>query len=124
MAVQGALWLAKRLSFNLNFSFLNRISVLLRSSSYPIVLIRLGGPHSRRYTSRKNQGYSRESNPGPLGWQSDVLITMPNMRSQLKSTGPINAPIVSSAIERTFFKDNGSLKRSLNYRWKIGPINC
>ena len=23
-------------------------------------------------------GYSRESNPGPLGWQSDVLTTIPN----------------------------------------------
>ena len=47
------LWLAKRLSLNLNFSFLNRISLLLISSSYPIVLTRLGGPLSRPYTSRK-----------------------------------------------------------------------
>ena len=46
MAVQGVFWLAKRLSLNLNFSFLNRISLLLISSSYPIVLTRLGGPHS------------------------------------------------------------------------------
>ena len=45
MAVQGALWLTKRLS--LNFSFLNRISLLLISSSYPIVLAGLGGPRSR-----------------------------------------------------------------------------
>ena len=37
----------------LNFSFLNRISLLLISSSYPIVLARLGGPRSRSYTSRK-----------------------------------------------------------------------
>ena len=28
-------------------------------------------------------GYSRESNPGPLGWQSDVLITIPNRWSLL-----------------------------------------
>ena len=67
-AVQGALWLAKRFSLNLNFSFLNRISLLLISSSYPIVLTRLGGPRSRPYTSRKFLGYSRETNPGPLGW--------------------------------------------------------
>ena len=55
MAVQGALWLAKCLSLNLNFSFLNRISLLLISSSYPIVLTKLGGPRSRPYrpTSRK-----------------------------------------------------------------------
>ena len=50
---QGALWLAKRLSLNLNFSFFNRNSLLLESSSYPIVLTRLGGPRSRPYTSRK-----------------------------------------------------------------------
>ena len=25
--------------------------------------------------------YSRESNPGPLGWQSDVLTTIPHRRS-------------------------------------------
>ena len=53
MAVKGALWLPKRLSVNLNFSFLNRISPLLISSSYPVVLTRLGGPRSRLYTSRK-----------------------------------------------------------------------
>ena len=49
---RGALWLAKRLSLNFNFSFLNRISLFL-SSRYPIVLTRLGGSRSRRYTSRK-----------------------------------------------------------------------
>ena len=53
MAVQGALWLAGHLSLNLNFSFLYRILLLLISSSYPIVLTRLGGPCSRSYTSRK-----------------------------------------------------------------------
>ena len=26
-------------------------------------------------------GYRRESSPGPLGWQSDVLTTIPNRRS-------------------------------------------
>ena len=50
---RGALRLAKQLSLNLNFSFLNRISLLLISSSYSIALTRLGGPHSRPYTSRK-----------------------------------------------------------------------
>ena len=53
MAVQRALWLAKHFSLNLNFSFLNWILLLLISSSYPIVLTRLGGPRSRSYTSRK-----------------------------------------------------------------------
>ena len=53
VAARGALWLAKRLSLNRNFSFLNQISLLLISSSYPIVHTMLGGPRSRPYTSRK-----------------------------------------------------------------------
>ena len=44
---QGATWLAQCYSLNLNFSFFNRISLLLISSSYSIVLMRLSGPHSR-----------------------------------------------------------------------------
>ena len=40
-------------SLNLNFSFLNWILLLLISSSYPVVLTRLGGPCSRPYTSTK-----------------------------------------------------------------------
>ena len=49
----GGLVVSKVLSLNLNFSFLNRISLLLISSSYSIGLTRLGGPRSRPYTSRK-----------------------------------------------------------------------
>ena len=73
----------KALSFNLNFSFLIRISLLLISSSYPIVLTSVGGPRSRPYCllPEKFLGYRRESNPGPLGWQSDMLTTTPNRRS-------------------------------------------
>ena len=52
MAIHGALWLGKRLSLNLKFSFLIRISLHI-SSSYQIVLTWLGGPRSRSYTSGK-----------------------------------------------------------------------
>ena len=55
---------SKMLSLNLNFSFLNQISLLLISSGYPIGLTRLGGPHSRPL--EKFSGYSRESNLGLL----------------------------------------------------------
>ena len=84
MAVQEALWLAKRLSLNLNFNVLNRISLLLISSSYPIVLARLVGPRSRPYRllQEKCLGYNRESKTGPFGWQSDLLTTIPNRWSQ------------------------------------------
>ena len=79
----GGLVVSKVLSLNLNFSFLNHIPLLLISSSYPIVLTRLGGPHSRPYTSRKISRVLPESNPGPLGWQSGMLTTIPNRRSLL-----------------------------------------
>ena len=43
----GAKWLVQCYSLNLNFSFLNRISLLLISSSYSFDLMRLSGPHAR-----------------------------------------------------------------------------
>ena len=64
---------SKALSLNLNFSFLNWISLLLMSSSYPIV------PVPDPILPSKILRYSRESNPEPLGWQSDILTTIPNM---------------------------------------------
>ena len=73
---------SKALYLNLTFGFLNRISLLILST-YPIVLTMLRGPRSRSYTSRKisRVAYSRESNPGSLGWLSDMLTTIPNRRS-------------------------------------------
>ena len=78
MAVQGALWLAKSLSLNLNFSFLNWI----RYFSYQVAtqLSSRGwvDPVPDPILPEKFLGYSQESNPGLLGWQSDVLTTIPN----------------------------------------------
>ena len=59
---RGALWLAKLLSL----SFLNRISLLLISCSYPIVLTRLGGSVPDPIFPERFLRNSRESNPGPL----------------------------------------------------------
>ena len=81
----GGSLVSKLLSLNFNFSFLNRISLLLISSSYPIVLTRLGGPRSRPILPEMLQYYSLESKPGPLGRQSDVLTTIPNRWSSLQS---------------------------------------
>ena len=81
MTVQGALWLVKRLSLDLNFSFLNRISLLLISSSYQLSSRGWVEPIPDPILPEKILWYSRGSNPGPLGWQSDVLTTIPNRRS-------------------------------------------
>ena len=54
-------------SKTLNFNFPNWISLLLISSSYPIVLTRLGGPIPDPILLEKFLEYSQESNPGPLG---------------------------------------------------------
>ena len=54
------LWLEKRINLNLNFGFLNRILLLFIS----IVLARLGGPHSRPYTTRKISRVQPRIEPG------------------------------------------------------------
>ena len=69
MAVQGTLWLAKCLSLNLNFSFLNWILLLLISSSYPIVfcIIPMRGIQketSQRPRNRNQYLYVRSISPG------------------------------------------------------------
>ena len=78
MAVQGTLWLAKRYPSTL-------ISVFLTGFRYfSHQLLSRGWVHSVSdpiLKIKKNLGYSREPNPGPLGWQSDVLTTIPNRRS-------------------------------------------
>ena len=78
---KGALWLAMRLSLNLNFSFLNRILLLL--IQVPTQLSSRGwvDPVPDPILPEKFLGYSRESNPRHLGWQSDMLTIIPNRRS-------------------------------------------
>ena len=78
IAVQGAVWLAKRLSLNLNFSFLNRILLLLNQVATQLSSQGWVDPVPDPILPEKFLEYSWESNPGPLGWQSDVLTTIPN----------------------------------------------
>ena len=44
--------------------------------------MRLGELVPGRILPEKFVGYSQKLNPGPLGWQSDMLTTIPNRRSQ------------------------------------------
>ena len=76
MAVQGTLWLAKCLFLNLNFSFLNRISLLLNQIATQLSSRGWVDPGPDPILPEKFLGYSRESNPGPPGWQSDMLTTI------------------------------------------------
>ena len=78
MTAQGALWLAKRLSLNLNFSFLNRIRYFSYQVATQLSPRDWVDPVPDPILPEKFLGYSRESNPGPLGWQSEVLTTIPN----------------------------------------------
>ena len=85
---QYSLWLAKRISLNLNFSFLNRISLLPISYRYiSSQLFSQGWVDLVRdpILPEKFLGHSQESNPGPFGWQSDVLTTIPHRRSHINS---------------------------------------
>ena len=76
---------------DLNFSFLNQISLLLISSSYPIVLTRFCGPPSRPYTTRKISRVKVGIEPETLGWQSDVLTTVPNRCSVIECVNKYNS---------------------------------
>ena len=67
MTLQGALWLAMRLSLNLNFSFLNRIRYFLYQVATQLSSRSWVDPVSDPIPPEKFLGYSRESNPGPLG---------------------------------------------------------
>ena len=67
MAVQGALWLAKRLSLNLYFSFFNRISQLSYQVATQLSSWGWVDPVPDPILLEEFLGYSRESNPGPLG---------------------------------------------------------
>ena len=55
-------------------------------------------------------GYSRESNPGSLGWQSDVLTTIPNRRSKeviLRIFTLWKNPSTPAGIEPTNLRSRG-----------------
>ena len=49
-------------------------------------------------------GYSRESNPGPLGWLSDVLTTIPNRWSLCFTLGIIIEMEQKSCDEHVIYK--------------------
>ena len=92
MTVHGALWLAKLLSLNLNFSFLNRISLLFILNNYLLSSLVWVDPIPDPILPEKFLGYSQESNPGPLGRQSDVL-TNHYTKQAVKIYGIINCNV-------------------------------
>ena len=78
MAVQGALWLAKRYPSTLISVFLTGFcyfsyQIAIQLSSWGWV-----DPIPDPILPEKFLWYSWESNQRPLGWQSDVLTTIPN----------------------------------------------
>ena len=62
MAEERALWLAKRLALNLNFSFLNRISLLPIKVATQLSSRGWVDPVPDPILAEKFLGYSRESN--------------------------------------------------------------
>ena len=80
----GGLVVSKALVPNLNFSSLNRISLLLIQVATQLSSRGWMDPVPDLILPEKFLGYSRESNPGLLGWQSDVLTTIPNRWSSIE----------------------------------------
>ena len=71
---------------DLNFRFLNRISQLLNQVNTQLSSRGWVVPFKVLYFQKKFLEYSRGSNPGPLGRQSDMLTTIPKRRSYLLCT--------------------------------------
>ena len=78
MAVQGALWLAKRYPSSLISVFLTGFRYFSYQAATQLASRGWVDPVPDPIILEKFLGYSRESNPGPLGWQSDVPSTIPN----------------------------------------------
>ena len=90
MTVQGALWLAKRLSLNLNFSFLIRICYFSYQIATQLSSRGWVDPVPDPILPEKILGYSRESTPGPLGWQSDEPLYQTDGRTLLRRLELLN----------------------------------
>ena len=112
MAVQGALWLAKCLPLNLNFSFLNQIRYFSYQAATQLASRGWVDPVPDPIPLEKFLGYSREMNPGPLGWQSDVLTTIPNRWSQMYYRF------------NKFFKRRGNVIRQTHENVKVAELNA
>ena len=78
MAVQGALWLAKRYPSTLISVFLTGFRYFSYHAATQLASRGWVDPVTDPILLEKILRYRRESNPGPLGWQSDVLTTILN----------------------------------------------
>ena len=122
MAVQEILCLAKRLSLNLNFSFLNRISLLLIQVATQLSSRGWVNSVPDPILPEKFLAYSQESNTGPLGWQSDVLTTIPNRWSNTHIVLYNEVFILFQLIYRLFGKWTKSKRLSIRY-WDRIPYS-
>ena len=78
MAVQGALWLAKRYPSTLISVFLTGFRYFSHQAATQLASRGWVDPVPDRILPEKFLGYRQESNPGPFGWQSDMLTTIPS----------------------------------------------
>ena len=88
MAVQGALWLAKRYPSTLISVFLTRFHYFSYQAATQLTSRVWVDPVPDPMLLEKFLRYSRQLNPGPLGWQSDVLTTIPNRWSLKRMEAP------------------------------------
>ena len=77
MAVQEALWLAMHYPSTLISVSLTGFRYFSCQAATQLASRGWADPVPDPILLEKFLGYSRESNPGPLGWQSDMLTTIP-----------------------------------------------
>ena len=85
MTVLGALWLAKRYPSTLISVCLTGFRYFSYQAATQLASRGWVDPVPDPILLEKFLEYSRESNPGPLGWQSDVLTTIPNTWSSYRN---------------------------------------
>ena len=112
MTVKGTLWLAKRYASTLISVFLTGFRYFLYQVAVQLSSQDWVDPVTDLIRPEKIQGYSRESNPGPLEWQSDVLTTIPNSWSPRII---ISVNIVSS-VGTLKFRDSRNREKFKNSR--------
>ena len=115
MAVQGVLWLASTYTSTLISVFLTGISYFSYQAATQLSSRSWVDPVPDTILPEKFLGHSQELNLGPLGWQSDVLSTIPNRRSEKQLVLPIKFIVSLGFPEIT---NNTENKQSSQW-WKM-----
>ena len=125
MAEQGTLWLAKCYPSTLISVFLTRFCYFLYQVATQLAPWGWVDPAPDPILQQKFLRYSRESNPGPVEWQSAVLTTIPNNYQQKSirsfscnfSTFSAVTPWLPDILHMQFYQVHNSMSNI--WKWQM-----